>query len=113
MTYRSRTLLDLAHYIPCRATFEHECVGYRGCEPAHADGQIWGRGAGHKAPDCFFAAICRNAHQILTARVGSDLEREQKDADWHRAYVATQVWLWEHGWIKADTNKARREGTCV
>lgn len=113
MTYRSRTLLDLAHYIPCRATFEHDCNGHQGCEPAHSDSHVFGRGAGHKAHDFAYAAICHNAHRIISARVGSDLDREQKESDWMRAYVATLEWVWEHGWVQANVTKARREGTCA
>lgn len=113
MTYRSRALLDLAHYIPCRAEFPHDCNGWHGCEPAHSDSHIWGRGAGHKSHDFAFAAICHNAHRMLSAQVGSDLDREQKEADWLRAYVATWEWIWEHQWVTVQTAKAKREGICA
>jgi hypothetical protein len=100
MTFRSRKLLDLAHYMPCFADWPHECVGYNGCEPAHSDSHFFGRGIGHKADDCFFASLCRNAHADITAKVNDETERDQKFYDWLRAYVKTQTWLWTHGWIK-------------
>ena len=95
MTFRSRSLLDLAHTAPCFADFEHACTAYQGCEPAHADSQIFGRGHGHKSPDCFFASLCRNAHAMLTASVGSGMDRDQKFFAWLRAYAKTQEWLWK------------------
>ena len=94
MTYRNRKLLNLAHKLPCQATFPHECSEYQGVEPAHSDQQIFGRGHGHKSHDCFFAALCNTAHMMLDT-----FEREQKQAEWLRAYIKTQVYLYEHGYL--------------
>ena len=82
------------------ADFDHPCAGYNGCEPAHADSSIFGRGHGHKSHDFAFAALCPPAHRILTAKVGDSLTREQKFMDWLRAYVKTQEWLWTNGKVK-------------
>lgn len=100
MTYRNRQLLDLAHDMPCMADFPHDCTAYNGCEPMHADSQIFGRGAGHKSHDFAFAAGCREAHRILTAKVNDEIKREAKFFAWLRAYVKTQEWLWEHKKLK-------------
>ena len=95
MTYRNRHLLDLAHDMTCMATFEHECVGWRGCEPAHSDWSMFGRGNNHKSHDFAFAAMCHNAHTQL-----GTFERELKRMEWLRAYVLTLEWLWENKLIR-------------
>lgn len=95
MTFRSRQLLNLAHTMPCCARFPHDCTGYQGCDPAHSDSQIFGRGHGHKSADWAFAAMCHVAHLQLDT-----FTREQKQAEWLIAYVATQNWLWENGRVK-------------
>lgn len=100
MTYRNRTLLNLAHSMPCMASFKHVCTGYEGCEPAHSDHHIFGRGGWHKSHDFAFAALCHNAHQELTAKPFDDVNREQKFYDWLRAYVATHEWLWRERKLK-------------
>lgn len=94
MTYRNRALLNLAHDMPCCADFPHECNDSNGCEPAHSDHHIYGRGGWHKSHDFAFAACCPAAHRYLTAKVNDDLQREQKFYDWMRAYVKTWEWLW-------------------
>ena len=100
MTYRNRRLLNLAHTMPCCAEFAHDCIGHQGCEPAHSDSHLFGRGGWHKSHDFAFASLCRNAHAILTAKVGDELAREQKFYDWLRAYVKTHEWLWTNGKLK-------------
>ena len=100
MSYRNRRLLDLAHEAPCFAQFEHDCSSYLGCEPAHADSQLFGRGHGHKAHDFAYASLCHNAHLKLSAQVGGGMDRDTKFHEWLRAYVATQEWLWTNGKLK-------------
>lgn len=95
MNYRNRKLLDLAHDMPCQATFNHNCGGYLGCDPAHSDSSIFGRGFSFKSHDFAFAAMCNASHKML-----STFDREQKEAEWMRAFVATQKHLWENGLIK-------------
>jgi hypothetical protein len=99
VTFRSRALLDLAHFIPCRAQFGHAC-GWTS-EPAHSDSQIFGRGHGHKSADWAFAAMCHTAHMAL-----DKFNREDKQAEWLRAFVATQNWLWENQMLKVVKQKA-------
>lgn len=95
MTYRNRKLLDIAHGMPCMATFKHQCAGYQGCDPAHSDWSIFGRGAGHKSHDFAWAALCNPSHKMLDT-----FERELKRMEWLRAYVKTQEYLWENGLVK-------------
>lgn len=89
MTFRSRKLLDCAHTMPCCARFEHACAQYLGCDPAHSDWSVFGRGHGHKSPDWAFAAMCNPAHKMLDT-----FDRETKRMEWLRAFVATQNYLW-------------------
>ena len=110
MTVRNRALLNLAHYCPCFVDLEHVCVMYQGCEPAHGDWHFTGRGMGHKSDDNAFAAACRNAHAILTGKVGESLSREERQTAWLRAHFKTMAFLWGNGWIAVNTAKARREG---
>lgn len=106
MTYRNRRLLDIAHEIPCQAQFEHDCTGrwvtengkYL-CVPAHSNQQMWGRGHGHKSNDCFFAAVCPPAHDQIDGR-HPGMDKETKQAEWVRAYIATQRWMWENELLK-------------
>lgn len=91
MTFRSRKLLDLAHDMPCQADFLHQCGSWQGCEPAHSDSHIFGRGHGHKSADFAFASLCHTAHMMLDG-----MEREEKFFAWLRAYAKTQAWLWEN-----------------
>jgi hypothetical protein len=91
MTYRNRKLLDLAHEAPCFADFPHQCGGWEGCDPAHSDSSIFGRGIGHKTPDWAYASMCHTAHMIH-----SRMEREEKFYAWLRAFKATYDYLWEN-----------------
>lgn len=107
MTHRSKTLTDILHGAPCFADFPHECTSWMGCEPAHSDSHIFGRGIGHKSNDWACASMCGVAHKMITASVGgASMSREDKFDNWLRAYAKTQEWLWEQGAIKL--NPARR-----
>lgn len=97
MTYRNRRLLDLAHDMPCQARFPHTCNGPS--VPAHSNQQIFGRGFAHKSGDMFFAAICPAAHDQIDGR-HPGMDKETKQAEWLRAYIATQQWIWENGKVK-------------
>jgi hypothetical protein len=100
LTYRNRKLLDKAHDAPCCADFPHNCTAYLGCEPAHSDALMFGRGHGHKSPDWAVAFMCHAAHALITGKPGDDVQREQKFMDWLRSYVKTQNYLWEQGMVK-------------
>ena len=95
MTFRSRKLLDTAHDAPCRADFSHHCTGWQGCDPAHSDSQLFGRGQGFKTPDWAVAHLCHNAHMALDT-----MGREEQFYAWLRAFVATQNYLYETGKVK-------------
>ena len=100
MTFRSRKLLDLAHNMPCMADFPHQCYEHLGCDPAHSDSHIFGRGIGHKSNDFAFAAMCNNSHKMLDT-----FEREVKFMEWLRAYSKTQSYLWENELIIVNKGK--------
>ena len=93
--YRDRKLLDLAH----RVTECQGCGKYcpDGCEPAHSNSMILGKGASIKAHDNFHAALCHECH------VGIDSGRKSgEDAayDWARAHFRTMLLYFRNGWIK-------------
>jgi hypothetical protein len=89
--------LDLAHDIPCQAQFPHVCNGPS--IPAHSNQQIHGRGFAHKTHDCFIAAVCPAAHDAIDGR-SRGMDKETKQAEWNRAYIATQIYLWNNGKVK-------------
>jgi hypothetical protein len=62
--------------------------------PCHSNDSIFGRGAFFKTPDWAVAAGCPAAHYEIDA--GRSMDRDQKRAEWLRAFVATMNWLFEH-----------------
>lgn len=99
--YRNRRLLDLAHEMPCCADFPHECLHRRGggSVPAHSNEYRFGRGASYKSHDWAFAAMCAEAHDYIDGRKGG-WDKETKHAEWLRAYIKTQDWLWKNEKVK-------------
>jgi hypothetical protein len=95
VTVRNRKLLDQAHDMPCHADFPHECTGWQGCEPAHSDSQLFGRGHGHKSNDWAYASMCHTAHMMLNT-----FSKDEKFWAWLRAFVKTITWLWENKRIR-------------
>ena len=91
MTYRSRKLLDAVRDVPCQARFPHNCYGTP--VACHANGLEFGRGHAFKADDCFVAALCPEAHDLVDGRRGG-WDKETKRAEWLAAYISTQRWLW-------------------
>lgn len=90
MNYRNRKLLDTARGMPCM-----NC----GCEdgtivPAHANGAEFGKGAGIKAHDCFFAWLCQRCHTEYDQ--GKTMNREEKRDFFIRAMHKTWLWLWQN-----------------
>lgn len=67
--------------------------------PAHSNELMFGRGASHKAHDCFFAAVCPEAHDLIDGRKGG-WDKETKHAAWLRAYIKTMVLLWSDGKVR-------------
>lgn len=113
MTAKCRSLLDLAHYCPCTYDEPHDCNQWQGCEPAHGDALFTGRAFGRKSGDGAFAAICHNAHRLITAKVGDDMDRERKQGIWLRAHFKTWDFIIGAGWVTVNLTKARREGTVL
>lgn len=97
MMTRNRKLLDLAHGLPCTFTFPHVCQGQ--IVPCHANWQVLGRGFSFKSDDIFFAAGCREAHDMVDGRKPG-LEGESRWWEWLRAHVATMRLLWERGLVR-------------
>jgi len=102
MAYRSRKLLDIAHILPCCADFPHRCNGPS--VPAHSNQQLFGRGMGFKSRDHYFAAMCPEAHDYVDGRKGG-WNREDKHAEWIRAYVKTWDLIWERGLVEVSDTK--------
>ncbi|MRR49354.1 MAG: DUF1364 family protein [Rhodocyclaceae bacterium] len=101
MTFRSRSLLDLAHRVTeCQVRIPGVCAGHsdHGCEPAHSNQQRHGKGMGHKAADCFHAAACHACHAELDQ--GSRLTKEERRDYWQAAHERTLQLYFENGWLK-------------
>lgn len=98
MTARSRSLLDLAHDMPCMfVELPHKCAG--ASVPCHANWQILGRGFSFKSDDPFFAAGCPEAHDLVDGRKPG-LVHDAKFWEWMRAHVRTMRWIWERGLVR-------------
>jgi hypothetical protein len=100
VTFRNKALTAELHEAPCFVDEPHECNAFNGCVPMHSDWSIFGRGGWHKSHDWAIAAGCPNAHAMLTAHPGDDMERERKRYIWLRAFVKTMTWLWETGRVR-------------
>lgn len=61
----------------------------------HSNDLTMGRGASFKAPDWAVAAGCMEAHDFIDGRRGG-WDKDTKRAEWFRAYVKTQDWLFEN-----------------
>ena len=99
-THRDRKLLDLAHKLDmCQINLPGICIGYMpdGCEPAHSNQSIHGKGMHHKAHDIYHAAACRECHQEIDQ--GRKLSREEKAEYWQRGFEKTMLEYWKRGWV--------------
>lgn len=112
MTARSESIRKLCRYAPCFLDLPHHCTMYDGCEAMHCDSSLFGRGFSFRSVD-MCASGCRNAHALITAKVNDDMERDVKLFAWLRACAKTFDFLVAAGWLRADINKARREGTVI
>jgi len=94
--YRNRRLLDLAH----RVTTCQGCGRFApdGCEPAHANWSIYGKGGALKAHDNFHAALCHWCHAELDQ--GNKMSGEEKKAFWWKAYLATMLLYFTNEWLR-------------
>lgn len=99
-THRDRKLLDLAHELEdCLLQLPGVCQGVAlgGCEPAHSNQQIHGRGASHKAHDVFHVAACHACHAELDQ--GNKFIRAEKDWFWQRGFERTILEYFRRGWL--------------
>ncbi|GAB4059246.1 hypothetical protein [Uliginosibacterium sediminicola] len=98
--FRDRDLLDLAHDInECTLQLPGVCTGYspHGCEPAHSNFSIHGKGARIKAHDNFHAASCHACHAELDQ--GRRFTYEQKMEYFVRAHERTMLEYFRRGWV--------------
>ena len=101
MTYRNRKYLDLAHRVTeCQLQIPGICDTYTpdGCEPAHSNQQIHGKGKGLKAHDIYHAASCHSCHAFLDQ--GADMSREDRRYYWQRGFERTLLHYFSMGWLK-------------
>jgi hypothetical protein len=98
--YENKRLTNLAHDMPCYATFPHTCVQHLGCVPAHANWLLFGKGHGAKVSDCFFASMCDTAHKMIDRQIPSDMDEDVLRQEWLRSYISTQDHLWREGKVK-------------
>lgn len=104
MNHRSRSMLNLAH----RVTVCTNCGAHSpGCEPAHENGVVAGKGFGIKSHDHRHAALCHACHAFYDqGGKGMDpsgrftASREGKRELWQRAHMATMDLYWSNQWLK-------------
>lgn len=99
MSYRDRTLLDLAHNAPCFLQLARTCGNYPSV-PCHSDMLRHGRGVGHKSKAIFAVAGCPDCHSLFTRE---KLGRAGYERVWIEAHEKYLAYLWDHGLI--GTNK--------
>jgi hypothetical protein len=101
--FRSKSVTALAHESPCHATFPHDCVEARGCDPAHGNWQAMGKGVHLKVSDWLVAFVCRNAHDILDGKVGQDtLPKHMREYYWIQAFISSWDWAWREKKIRLN-----------
>lgn len=94
--FRDRKLLDLAHRLE-----QCQCgcgLWVPGCEPAHSNQGVHGKGMSIKAHDCFHAAMAHDHHVAIDQ--GSKLSGEERNDIWRRAFDNTLLEYWRRGWLR-------------
>lgn len=89
--YRNRKILDLAHQVhECQVRIPGICLGYSmdGCEPAHSNQAIHGKGAGQKADDNRHVAACHNCHAAIDQ---GPMPKAEKIRIWNAAFERTKA----------------------
>lgn len=103
MNVRKRSLLDLAHEIQVCPNCRRFVV--TGCEPAHQNAIVAGKGFGIKSQDNRHAALCHDCHAWLDQGNGLDpsgrftATKADKRDMWVRAHLATFDEYWRRGWL--------------
>jgi hypothetical protein len=102
MNHRNRALLDLAHRV-------HVCMNcgdhvLHGCEPAHENGVVAGKGFGIKSHDHRHAALCHRCH-VWYDQGGRESPCgvwtvKEKPQMFIRAHMKTFDYYWSQGWLK-------------
>lgn len=89
--YRNRKILDLAHKVnECQVRIPSVCIGYsaHGCEPAHSNQSIHGKGAGQKADDNRHVAACHSCHVAIDQ---GPMPKAEKVRLWNAAFERTRA----------------------
>lgn len=99
MTYRNPQLLRLAQYAPrCMGCGAADTATRATIVAAHSNQSRDGKGAGIKAADFRFAALCADCHYDIDQ--GRVMTREERVAYWEEAHRATIGWLFEAGYLQ-------------
>jgi hypothetical protein len=103
MNFRSRPYLDLAHRVQecthCGRWVDH------GCDPAHENGIVAGKGLSIKSHD-LHAALCGACHRWYDTGKGMDPtgvfteSKEDKAEMWNRAHKATLRLYLSNKWLE-------------
>jgi len=110
MTYRNRKLLDLAHRVnDCQFRLPG-CQRYAvdGCEPAHSNQLVHGKGKGFKASDDQHVASCHRCHMVYDGQAGLVLPRTEAVRLFDIGRARTFAVYESNGWlIEVDYHKER------
>lgn len=95
--FKSKSLTDLAQYVPCMFAFSHTCVG--GTVACHANWLEWGKGVNKKAPDWAWASGCFTAHDAIDNKLNHTLSMDARQAEWMNAYLGTWNYIYGNGLV--------------
>jgi hypothetical protein len=101
MIYRNRRLLNLAHRVNVCQFLLPGCIGYSpdGCEPAHSNQQVHGKGKGIKAADDQHVASCHHCHMVYDGQLNPILKREDSVRLFNAARERTFSLYGKEGWL--------------
>lgn len=101
MIYRNRKLLNLAHRVNNCQFLLTGCKGYEveGCEPAHSNQSMHGKGCGIKASDDQHVASCSNCHRLYDGQTFKVLPRAEANHLFDAARARTFALYEKNGWL--------------
>ncbi|HYN54384.1 MAG TPA: hypothetical protein VES38_06740 [Methylotenera sp.] len=97
--YRNRRLLDLAHKVTTCMFGLPPCIGVsiEGCEPAHSNHSVHGKGYGIKAADDQHVAGCSECHRYYDA---NKMPRAEALKAFEAGRARTFIFYESQGWLK-------------
>lgn len=100
--YRNRKLLDLAHRVSVCQFKLPGCKGYEidGCEPAHSNQSLHGKGGAVKSDDDQHVASCSNCHRLYDGQRGKPLQRIYAVAMFNAGRERTFRLYRANGWLE-------------